>query len=329
MAGGDNQKLKMLYLADIFRRYTDNENGLTCKEIIKKLEDCGVNVERKTFGEDYKLLNEYGFDIIKENKGRQIEYKLLNRSFELAELKLLVDSVQAAKFITDAKSDMLIKKLETLCSEHEAKQLQRQVFISGRVKTENKMVFNYVDLLHAAITEGVQVAFEYLQWDITGTLSPRPGRGSYQISPWGLLWDDEYYYLIAYDAKADMIKHYRVDKMKNLTKLEEPRLGQEAFRDFDIARYSKAVFGMFSGEITKVTLECENKMIGIIIDRFGTGINIYPTDKDHVKVHVDVIPSGQFLGWIMSLGQGVKIVGPEAVVQKMRSELKRMTEEYN
>ncbi|MCR4653369.1 MAG: hypothetical protein K5744_06715 [Eubacterium sp.] len=113
MAGGDNQKLKMLYLADIFRRYTDNENGLTCKEIIKKLEDCGVNVERKTFGEDYKLLNESGFDIIKENKGRQIEYKLLNRSFELAELKLLVDSVQAAKFITDAKSDMLIKKLET------------------------------------------------------------------------------------------------------------------------------------------------------------------------------------------------------------------------
>jgi predicted DNA-binding transcriptional regulator YafY len=246
----------------------------------------------------------------------------------MAELKLLVDSVQAAKFITDTKSKVLIKKLETLASNYEARQLQRQVVISGRIKTVNKSVYNNVDTIYTAIGEGKQITFHYFQWDVHGNQVLRHNGALYQISPWCLMWDDEYYYLVAYDVKTDLIKHYRVDKMKDLNVIDEKRLGQEAFKNFDMARYSKAVFGMYGGEETCITLECENDKAGIIIDRFGKDLTLFPSDKDHFTVHVNVIPSGQFLGWIISLGKGVKITGPEQVVRKMQEETKRLMKEY-
>ena len=236
--------------------------------------------------------------------------------------------MQAAKFITDTKSKVLIKKLETLASNYEARQLQRQVVISGRIKTVNKSVYNNVDTIYTAIGEGNQITFHYFQWDVHGNQVLRHNGALYQISPWCLMWDDEYYYLVAYDAKTDLIKHYRVDKMKDLNVIDEKRLGQEAFKNFDMARYSKAVFGMYGGEETCVTLECENDKAGIIIDRFGKDLTLFPSDKDHFTVHVNVIPSGQFLGWIISLGKGVKITGPEQVVRKMQDEAKRLMDEY-
>ena len=328
MAKGENQKLKILYLVQIFTRYTDDEHSLTMQQVIDKLEACGVNADRKTLYLDFAELEHYGIDIISEKIGRSTYYHLGRRQFELAELKLLVDSVQAAKFITDTKSKVLIKKLETLASTYEARQLQRQVVISGRVKTVNKSVYNNVDTIYTAIGEEKQISFHYFQWDVHGNQVLRHNGTLYKISPWCLMWDDEYYYLVAYDAKADLIKHYRVDKMKDLNIIDEKRLGQQAFKDFDMARYSKAVFGMYGGEETCVTLECENDKAGIIIDRFGKDLTLFPSDQSHFTVHVNVIPSGQFLGWIMSLGKGVKITGPDQVVRKMQDEVNRLTDEY-
>jgi predicted DNA-binding transcriptional regulator YafY len=142
------------------------------------------------------------------------------------------------------------------------------------------------------------------------------------------MWDDEYYYLVAYDSEADKIKHYRVDKMKDLDVVEFKREGQKAFKNFDMAKYSKAVFGMFGGEETSVTLECSNNKAGIIIDRFGKDVTLIPKDENTFSVHVNVIPSNQFLGWIMSLGEGVKITGPDTVVHKMQDEVRRLTAQY-
>ena len=328
MAKGENQKLKMLYLLRLFEQYTDDDHALTLQQIIEKLEACGVNADRKTLYLDFAELERFGIDIIKEKRGRSTLYYLGSRRFELAELKMLVDSVQAAKFITDAKSKSLIKKLENLVSKYEASQLQRQVVISGRVKTVNKMVYNNVDTIYSAIGCGRQITFHYFQWNVQGKQVLRHNGALYRISPWCLMWDDEYYYLIAYDAASDQIKHYRVDKMKDLAVSDEKRLGQKAFQNFDMAAYSKTVFGMYGGTETCVTLECTNDKAGVIIDRFGTDITLYPSDKNHFTVHVRVIPSGQFLGWIMSLGEGVKITGPEPVVRSMQEKVKRMAEVY-
>jgi predicted DNA-binding transcriptional regulator YafY len=328
MAKGENQKLKMLYLVKIFTKYTDDQHSLTMQEIIKKLASYDVSADRKTLYLDFEELEHFGLDIIKEKIGRNTYYHLGKRQFELPELKLLVDSVQAAKFITDKKSKALIKKLENLVSIYEARQLQRQVVISGRVKTPNKLIYNNVDTIYSAIADSNQISFHYFQWDLRGNPVLRHNGALYQVSPWCLMWDDEYYYLVAYDAEADKIKHYRVDKMKDLRVVEARREGQEAFKSFNMAKYSKAVFGMFGGEETCVTLECSNEKAGIIIDRFGKDVTLIPIDENTFCVHVDVIPSSQFLGWIMSLGAGIKITGPDKVVQQMQNEVKRLAEQY-
>ncbi len=328
MAKGDNQKLKMLYLAQIFSECTDDRHGLTMPEIISKLDAYQVNADRKTLYLDFAELKRYGMDIISEKIGKQTYYQLASRRFELAELKLLVDSVQAAKFITDRKSQELIKKLETLVSTYEAKQLQRQVVITGRIKTANKKIFYNVDMLHAAISGNRQVTFRYFQWNVKKQQVLRHGGALYQVSPWCLTWDDEYYYLVAYDSAEAKIKHYRVDKMLDLSVTDAPREGQRAFRDFDLAKYAKSIFGMFAGEEVTVDLEGRNEMAAVLIDRFGKDLMLIPKDEEHFTTHVNVMLSRQFLGWIMALGDGIRITGPAPVLQKMQEEVRRLNSQY-
>lgn len=328
MAKGDNQKLKMLYLVQIFSESTDDTHGLTMPEVIEKLAVCQVNADRKTLYQDFEELTHFGFEIISEKVGRNTYYHLGSRRFELAELKLLVDSVQAAKFITGRKSKDLIKKLEGLVSTHEAKQLQRQVVITGRIKTPNKKVYYNVDMLHSAISENRQVTFRYFQWNEKKQQVLRHDGALYHVSPWSLTWDNEYYYLVGYDAADEKIKHYRVDKMLDLSVLNEARKGQKAFRDFDLARYSKSLFGMFAGEEVSVSLEARNDMAAVLIDRFGKDVPLIPKDEGHFTTHVNVALSRQFLGWIMALGDGIRITGPEAAVQMMQEETRRLAEQY-
>ena len=325
---GDNQKLKMLYLLKIFSEETDDLHPLTMPEIISKLAAYGVNANRKTLYLDFEELRNFGVDIISNKVGHDCYYNIGSRDFELPELKLLVDSVQSSKFITDRKSTELIKKLESLVSKHEGKQLQRQVVISGRVKAMNESIYYNVDKLHEAIGSGCQIRFKYFQWNVNKQMELRKDGAWYQVSPWALMWDDENYYLVAYDAGDGKIKHYRVDKMLSISVTKEKRLGQEQFKRFDMPRYTKSLFGMYGGEIVKVTLEARNDMVGVIIDRFGKDILIAPVDSERFRVNVDVSMSNQFLGWIMAVGDGVKIVGPAAVVEKMREEVRRLAEQY-
>ena len=325
---GDNQKLKMLYLLKIFSEETDDLHPLTMPEIISKLAAYGVNANRKTLYLDFEELRNFGVDIISNKVGHDCYYNIGSRDFELPELKLLVDSVQSSKFITDRKSTELIKKLESLVSKYEGKQLQRQVVISGRVKAMNESIYYNVDKLHEAIGSGCQIRFKYFQWNVNKQMELRKDGAWYQVSPWALMWDDENYYLVAYDATDGKIKHYRVDKMLSISVTKEKRLGQEQFKRFDMPRYTKSLFGMYGGEIVKVMLEARNDMVGVIIDRFGKDILIAPVDSERFRVNVDVSMSNQFLGWIMAVGDGVKIVGPAAVVEKMREEVRRLAEQY-
>lgn len=324
---GDNQKLKMLYLMKIFCEETDDEHALTMPQIIAKLESNGVNADRKTLYQDFALLRDFGMDIIASQEGRNHYYHLGSRDFELPELKLLVDSVQSAKFITDRKSAELIRKLESLVSKYEGKQLHRQVIISGRIKTMNESIYYNVDKLHEAIGSGRQIRFKYFDWNLKKEMEPRYDGMWYKVSPWALMWDDEKYYLVAYDSKHETITHYRVDKMMTLEILDEARKGQEEFKAVDVPRYTNMLFGMFGGDETKVTLEAENNMVGVMIDRFGKDIIIVPVDDEHFQTTVSVAVSKHFLGWIMSL-DGVKIVAPVRVVRRMHEMIEELREQY-
>ena len=325
---GDNQKLKMLYLVKLFTEETDESHSLTMPQIIEKLAAYGVNADRKTLYLDMEELRHFGLDIITAHEGRNVYYSLASREFELPELKLLVDSVQSARFITDRKSADLIRKLESLASRYEGRRLQREVVISGRVKTMNESIYYNVDMIHEAIAAGSRIRFRYYQWNVKKEMELRRDGAWYHVSPWTLMWDNENYYLVAFDHEDRKIKHYRVDKMLKISILKEAREGMDEFRKLDIARYSRSLFGMFGGEETKVVLEAENEMAGIIIDRFGKDIYMVPSDSTHFRAAVEVAVSSQFFGWIMALGGRVRIVSPEDVVDRMREQIRVLYEQY-
>ena len=329
MAQSETQRLKLLYLLKILSEETDDNHGLTLKEITAKLNAYAISADRKTLYSDFETLRNFGIDVISAKGGRDTYYHIGSRKFELPELKLLVDSVQSAKFLSARKSKELIKKIESLGSRHDAKHLQRQVWISGRIKTMNERIYYNVDTLHEAISANKQVRFHYYQWNVKKEMELRKGGAWYQVSPWGLIWDDENYYLIAFDAEDQKIKHYRVDKMIHLQTLEDERIGSKEYTAFNLPKYTKSLFGMFTGEAATVSLEGRNDLVGVVVDRFGKDTTIQKKDDDHFLAQVNVAVSRQFLGWVFAIGDGLKITAPESVVEQMRAEAKRLQDMYS
>lgn len=330
MSRGTNQKFKFTYLMKIMQEKTDDEHSLTMPQIMEELEKYDVTAERKSIYADFQdMTDKFGVEIIKEQIGRETYYHVGAREFELAEVKLLIDAIQSSKFITQTKSRELITKIKCFVSEHQAKQLQRQVYINDRVKTMNESVYYNVDDIHTAINQNKKIRFKYYKWDINKKLVPRHNGDWFVVSPWALTWDDENYYMVAFDNLDHKIKHYRVDKMMRISIEEEQRNGKEAFKNFDMAEYSKATFGMYQGQKTKVKIRFANYMCGVLIDRFGKDITFRPVDNEHSELHVDVNVSPQFFGWIFSLGKDVKVVGPEEVVEELRAKTEEFLENLN
>lgn len=326
---GNNQKLKILYLMKILLEKTDETHSITMREILESLEAYGVSAERKSIYSDIENLRSYGLDIIGEKEDKAYSYRVVSRQFELAELKLLVDSIQAARFITAKKSNELIKKLEGLASKYEASQLQRQVYTAERIKTSNESIFYNVDNIHQAIASNVQISFQYFNWDVNKKQVLRKDGALYQVSPWALSWDDENYYLIAFDSAEDKIKHFRVDKMLRIELLADRREGKLSFQRFDMGAYAKKMFGMFSGEEETVKILCRNELAGVMIDRFGKDVMLVKVDAEHFCVNVKVAVSRQFLAWVIALGDGAKIIGPESVVLEVKKEIERLAMQYD
>ncbi|BDZ84137.1 hypothetical protein Lac2_22710 [Claveliimonas bilis] len=329
MPKGSNQKLKLYRLAQIMLENTDDNHYITMPEIMSALEAYEVTADRRTIYADLKDLEALGIEVEGEPVGGGYRYHVVERPFELPELKLLVDAIQSSKFITERKTNALIRKLEKLVSKYEAMKLQRQVYVSGRIKTMNESIYYTVDTIHNAISENRKIRFQYFQWNVKKEMELRHDGAYYHISPWGLSWDAENYYLIGYDSEAGKIKHYRVDKMLRLQMSDEKREGKEYFKKLDMADYAKKSFGMFGGREEKVKLLVENTLAGVIIDRFGKDIMLIPSDEEHFTVNVDVHVSTQFFGWIISLGERVKILGPEEVVAQMKEEIQRLARQYS
>lgn len=328
MPKGTNQKFKLYRLAQIMLEKTDENHYITMPEILSALQEYEITADRKTIYTDLKDLEQFGIEVEGEPVGNRYHYHVVSRSFELPELKLLVDAIQSSKFITERKTNALIKKLEKLVSKHDAMKLQRQVYVSGRIKTMNESIYYTVDAIHNAISENKKIKFQYFQWNTKKEMELRHGGAYYHISPWGLSWDDENYYLVGYDSGAEKIKHYRVDKMFRIQMTDEKREGLEHFKKLDMADYAKKSFGMYGGKEQKVKLLVKNELAGVMIDRFGKDIMMIPEDSEHFTVNVNVYVSNHFLGWIISLGDGVKIVGPDEVVEQMKKEIERLCHLY-
>lgn len=328
MPKGNNQKFKLYRLAQIMQEQTDDEHYITMPEIMKSLAQYEVTADRKSIYADLRDLSVLGVDVEGEPVGNRYHYHVVNRAFELPELKLLVDAIQSSKFITEKKSNALIKKLETLVSKYDAQKLQRQVYVSGRIKTMNESIYYTVDAIHNAISENKKIKFQYYQWNVKKEMELRHNGAWYHISPWGLSWDNENYYLVGYDSAADKIKHYRVDKMLHIKLSNESREGKEHFKKLDMADYAKKSFGMFGGKEQRVKMLVKNNLAGVIIDRFGKEVMMIPADEEYFTVNVDVHVSRQFLGWVFSLGEDIRIIGPDELVGEMKLEGRRLVKQY-
>ena len=321
MAKSPNQKLKLLYLCRYLLRHSDESHPVTIAQMIEYLARQDISAERKSLYDDMEALRLFGLDVQTVRTGSATGYFIGERDFQLPELKLLVDSVQSAKFITGKKSLDLIRKLENLTSEHDARQLHRQVYVRGRIKTMNESIYYNVDDIYSAIDEDHSITFRYYEWNAARERVFRRDGKRYAVSPWAMLWDDENYYLIAYDHEAEILKHFRVDKMAAIRRTEEPRRGKEAFQAHDMTAYSDTHFGMFSGAVERVRLEFENALAGPVIDRFGADIPLIPTDEGHFSVTISAAVNVQFFGWLCGFGSRVRILSPQSAADAMRRHL--------
>lgn len=327
MPRGEKQKLKLLYIADILRENTDEEHYITTQELIDRLERLDIKAERKSIYDDIANLQDYGMDIVKVPSRIKGGYYLAGREFELPELKMLVEAVLASKFITREQSEKLIKKIKKLTNRYEGEKLQRQVHVVGRIKADNKKILYSVDVLHNAILENKQVSFEYMEWNIKKELVPKR-ETPYVVSPYALLWKEENYYLIAYDEKADCLKHYRVDKIMKAQVMEEKRVGHDKFDENNLPWYSNTMFGMFNGEEETLSIQFPKSLIGVVIDRFGKDVSIRSINQDFFVARCKVVVSNQFFGWISGLGTGILIREPEYVAKKYQDYLREILGNY-
>ncbi len=329
MAKSQNQKLKLLYLIDILERKTDEKHPMNTTQLIEELAKVDISAERKSIYDDMEQLCQFGYDIVLNKSRVNGGYYMASRRFELAELKVLVDSVQASRFITPKKTRELIAKLEQLCSIHEEKQLKRQVYVLNRIKTENEQIFYNVDLIHGAIHHNKQISFQYYEWSTDKEMKLRRGGERYCISPLGLTWDDKNYYLVGYEEERKEIRHYRVDKMKSIEMSEQERSKESGYENFDMAVYGNKMFGMYGGTLDKVTLLFPETLTGVMIDRFGKDISLKKEKDGRFRIRVDVAVSGQFFGWLAGLGKEVTIVSPENVREQYRNYLEEIIKQIS
>ena len=324
MARSENQKLKLLILKDYLLKNSDEDHPVTVPQIIEELARYDIKAERKSIYDDLEALRLYGIDII-QSKGK---YFVGQRSFQLPELKLLVDSVQSSKFITQRKTRSLIRKIEELASAYDRELLERQVYVRNRVKSMNESVYYNVDEISDAINRDRKIRFKYFELMVNGQRHIRKDGDWYCVSPFALMWDDENYYMLAWDSEAGLIKHYRVDKMLDITALDEKREGKTAFSKIDMSSYNKKVFGMFNGQERQVKMRFRNHLAGAVFDRFGTDVMLIPDGEEHFTFTVPLAVSPQFHAWVFGFGTDAEILFPEDVREEAAGTARKIAEMY-
>lgn len=327
MAKSSNQKLKLLYIVKYLMQNSDEEHPVSTAEIIGELANNGISAERKSIYDDIEALKLFGLDII-QLKGKNGGYYIGERDFELPELKLLVDSIQSSKFITQDKTYKLIKKIESLASVYDGQLLQRQVFVTNRVKSMNESIYYAVDVISDAITQNRKIRYKYFEYTVEKTHRYRHDGAFYEVSPFALIWDDENYYMLAWDSDSEKMKHYRVDKMEKVNLTDCEREGTKEFEKVDMSAYTKTVFGMFGGEEQKVKLRFANHLVGAVLDRFGRDTIIIKDGNEHFVFTVNVVVSQQFLAWVFGFGNEAEIISPDEVRNEMRKQASEVAKLY-
>jgi len=320
-------KLRLIHLVKIFEKYSDGEHTLSVSDLQKKLEERGISATRQTIYADIYDLQSLGYGVICQ-RGAMNRYYLSEREFNLAELKLMVDAVQSAKFIPGGDASRLIDKISSLTSVYRAGKLKRQIYLLDRAAVADRAIFDRIDDIHEAIADKALIKFRYFDRNEKKELIARHNGEFYTVSPVTLIWDDENYYLVAFDEKEGVIKHFRVDKIGDLSITDKKAPLHPEIEKLDLSSYSKQVFGMYGGRRELVTLECVNSLSGVMIDRFGKDVTFFRKDDRRFTLTVGVNISPNFYSWIAAFGDKIKITAPESVLDEFCKMLENILKGY-
>ena len=307
-------QVRLLVLLQYLYKETDEKHPVSAQNILKHWESRGIKASRKSVYKDITLLADFGIDIVCV-KSTQNLYFIGSRLFELPELKLLVNAVESSRFITPKKSRLLIQKLGRLSSSAQAAQLKCPIYMDGMPKPKNEAIYYIVDLLQTAIQENKQISFQYYEYLPTKETVLKHRGYRYQFSPYALIWNRDFYYVVGWSEKHNKIAQFRVDRMTGVELLDLPA---RQTQEFDPTVYGPKVFGMYPDDLQMVTLLCANHLMRSVIDQFGEEVQTKTADDGHFLATVEVAPSPPFFGWVFTFAGEIRIVSPENVLEEMR-----------
>lgn len=332
MAGNAQQKRKLLVLRDIFERFTDEEHPLSAAELGHALEKAGIAAGRKSIYHDIEVLRLQGMDILNVFVPKR-GYYLATRPFETPQVRLLMDAVRTANFITSKKSRELIDRLGGLVSEHQREKISSQIYIDDSHKQVNEEIYYSIDAASEAIARGRKISLVYCrrQMDEQGGICMQSRE--FKISPYALMWSKDHYYLIGNHEKYDNLMHLRVDRMKKVVVLEETVRSFEEVCEyrgfFDTADYASKIFHAFGGEVEQVELRCHNSFLEEMFDCFGCELSLRQSGEEHFTFRIPVVVSDGFIGTLLSFGDKVEVLTPRSVRQRMIDALSSLAKQYN
>ncbi len=323
--GKELNKVKLLFLHDIFTRQTDNEHVFSANELCELLADYGISCERKSIYSDIEALKEYGMDIVNVRTPKR-GYYLNERKFDIAEVRLLIDAIQAAKFISSQKTKALIYKIGSLLSEYQEEELREQIYVDSSFKSEKEDLYDIIKTLDASIKNATQVEIVYTKRKLENRYLKMSEGKTFLINPYSLLWSNDHYYLVCNNDKYNNLMHLRLDRISSVKVLpfnaKHFSKVSKYTEKFDTADYSNKLFNMYTGEFGQIELICDNGLIDDILEKFGEEIPIKIYDENHFLFKADVELSNGLVSWIMQFGSQIKVITPkilsDAIIEKSK-----------
>lgn len=323
---GTTQKIKLLKILELLQKETDVDNPLTTNQICSRLNEAGVSCDRRTLSQEIALLNECGYEIMTTRVGRGHAYYVEDRKFSVPELRILIDAVQAASFISEKKTADLIARLASLGGMHRAELLTENVVHFNTRKHNNEAILYNVDALEEAILHNKKVLFKYFDINESrGKVFRRDGH-HYIVEPVVLVFHEDNYYLMVYSAKHDSVASYRVDRMENVTVVDEHISSKAIVLRNQAGAFTEQTFKMYGGSIEEITISFDDQLIGPIYDKFGEETNIIRVDDRTCQVKVNVQISPVFWGWIFQFADQMRIIEPQSLKDEYRQRLESASE---
>ena len=320
-------RIKLLKIWEILCQETDEEHPIESTELIEKLAEMDIHCERKTIYRDIETLIECGYEVMCV-RGKKNQYYVLDRSFDLPELHIMLDAVQAASFITPQKTKQLVDKIADLAGSRKGEVIKRNLVAFNITKNTNEQIYYSVDEIVRAISKKKKIEFKYFDYDANHKKVYRKDGNKYIMNPYSTVLSDDNYYLLGYNDKHKNIMHFRVDRMDNVRMLEDDIVPLDNNNEFDVTKHKREVFGMFTGSEESVRFVVHKSLLDVIFDRFGSDVKLIKYDEENYMFTADVQVSPIFIGWCCAFGKKVKVVSPANVVEQVKEYVKNIYEQY-